>query len=110
MRKYLSLPPILVLTNVAFAGMTPGGSGAADPFTSMLLPMAIIFAIFYFLIIRPQAKKQKEHQKMLSEVAKGDSIVTSGGIHGAVVGVKEDVIQVRVADKVVAAARCAPFW
>ena len=103
MIKHAVFFPPFVLVGLpvsALAGATPMGSGAPDPFTSMLLPMAIIFAIFYFLIIRPQAKKQKEHQKMLGDLGKGDRIVTSGGIHGVVVGVKDDVIQVKIAENV----------
>lgn len=54
-----------------------------------ILPMVLIFAIMYFLILRPQAKKQKQHQAMIESVQKGDRIVTAGGIHGTVAGVKE---------------------
>ena len=53
------------------------------------LPLILIFVIMYVLIIRPQQKKQKEHQRMLDSVKKGDKVVTSGGIYGQVVGVKE---------------------
>ena len=66
---------------------TPGGSAF-----EFLFPMALIFLIFYFLLIRPQQKRQKEQDEMLKAVAKGDRIVTSGGIHGEVIGTADDVL------------------
>ncbi len=67
-----------------------------------LLPMLLIFAIMYFLIFRPQMKKQKQHQAMVASLKKGDKIVTAGGIHGTIEGVKEKegVLIVKVADNV----------
>jgi preprotein translocase subunit YajC len=77
----------------------PGGSGGTgspgDIFTT-LIPFALIIAIFYFLIIRPQNKKQKETQRMLSALKKGDKIVTIGGIHGVIQSVKEASVVVKV--------------
>jgi preprotein translocase subunit YajC len=61
-----------------------------------LLPFVAIIAIFYFLIIRPQNKKQKETQKMLAALKKGDKVVTIGGIHGVIQNVKESSIIVKV--------------
>jgi len=74
-----------------------GGSGLLG-----LLPFLLIFVIFWFLILRPQAKRQKEHQKMLEAVTKGDQIVTSGGLHGTVqrVNEKEGTLIVRIDDNV----------
>ncbi len=54
-----------------------------------ILPMVLIFAIMYFLIFRPQVKKQKQHQAMVSALKKGDRIVTAGGIYGTIAGIKE---------------------
>jgi preprotein translocase subunit YajC len=65
-----------------------------------LWPIVLIFVIFYFLLIRPQQKKQKEHQKMLESITKGDRVVTSGGIYGTVVGVKETVVVLKIAENV----------
>jgi len=80
-----------------------GGPQAADgaqgsPGGSLMtfLPFIAIIAIFYFLIIRPQNKKQKETQKMLSALKKGDRIVTIGGIHGTIQSVKEQSVIVKV--------------
>jgi preprotein translocase subunit YajC len=63
----------------------------SSPF-SMLVPMAAIFFIFYFLLIRPQQKKQRDLETMLKAIDKGDEVVTSGGLHGRVVGVADDVL------------------
>jgi preprotein translocase subunit YajC len=62
------------------------------------LPFILIIGIFYFLIIRPQNKKQKETQKMLSALKKGDRVVTIGGVHGTIQSVKESSVIVRVDD------------
>ncbi len=62
------------------------------------LPLIFLFAIFYFLIIRPQQKQQKEHAAMLEALSKGDSIVTSGGLLAEVVKVEEDFIKIKLND------------
>jgi preprotein translocase subunit YajC len=67
--------------------------GAQDPI-SFLFPMAAIMVIFYLLLIRPQQKKQKEHDELLKTVQKGDRIVTSGGLHGVVIGTSDDVLTI----------------
>ncbi|MDR1587464.1 MAG: preprotein translocase subunit YajC [Treponema sp.] len=82
------------------AGQQASGDAAAGPqsFVTSLIPFAAIIAIFYFLIIRPQNKKQKETKRMLSALKKGDRIVTIGGIHGTIQSVKESSVIVRVDD------------
>jgi len=65
-----------------------------------LLPLALIFIVFYFLLIRPQKQKEKQHQKMLEALNKNDEVVTSGGIHGTIVGVKEKTVTLRIDDNV----------
>lgn len=76
----------------------PQGS-AANPIVQ-LLPLALIFIIFYFLLIRPQKQKEKEHQRMISGVNKNDEIVTLSGIHGTVVNVKDKTVILRIDDNV----------
>lgn len=63
--------------------------GAGD-FVTMIIPMIAIMAVFYFLLFRPQQRKAKEHQDMVSKVSRGDTVVTSGGLIGRVVKVTDD--------------------
>jgi preprotein translocase subunit YajC len=65
---------------------------------SMFAEMALIFGAFYFLLIAPQKKKQKEHDKLVSALQSGDDIVTTGGIFGTITNVKDDRFVVRVSD------------
>lgn len=67
---------------------------------STILVFGSIFVIFYFMIIRPQQKRQKERQKMLDALEKGDKIITSGGIYGVVVGIEEKIVLVQISDNV----------
>ncbi|MCP5003666.1 MAG: preprotein translocase subunit YajC [Planctomycetes bacterium] len=71
----------------------PGGN-----FMTLLVPFALMFAIMYFLILRPQKRKEKDRLNMIENVRKNDRIITSGGVHGVVVSVKEKVVVVRVDD------------
>lgn len=73
-----------------------GGGGALIG----LWPIILIFVIFYFLLIRPQQKRQKEHQRMVESLKKGDRVLTSGGIYGTVVGVKENIVVLKIAENV----------
>ena len=76
---------------------TPGGGqpgGTSGLFG--LLPFVAIFAIFYFLMIRPQQKQRKETQRMLSELKKGDKVVTIGGVHGVIQSVRESAVILKV--------------
>ncbi len=69
-------------------------------FLQVLFPFILIFVIFYLLIIMPSRKKQKKHQQMVEELKPGDKIVTSGGIHGTVMGVQKDRIELKIAANV----------
>lgn len=75
-----------------------GAGGFGD--WSFIIMMVVIFAIFYFLMIRPQQKKQKELKAMLDNLAYGDTVMTSGGIHGKVTGLADAVVTLEIADKV----------
>ena len=78
-----------------------GGAGSASASSSLvgsLLPFLLIIVIFYLFLIRPQNKKQKETQKMLDALKKGDKVITIGGIHGTVSSVKENTVIVKVDD------------
>lgn len=72
-------------------------AGQGDPMTSLIF-MIVIFAVFYFLLIRPQAKRAKEHKKMVSALNKGDEVITSGGIYGKLSNVSEDSVDVDIAE------------
>lgn len=70
--------------------------------SGLIIPMVLIFAVMYFLIFRPQAKKQKTQQAMIKALQKGDKVVTSGGIYGTIVGIKESekTLLIEIAEKV----------
>lgn len=92
------------MLDIAYAMGTQGGGaaapgGAAGGFTS-LVPLILMFAIFYFLLIRPQQKKAKEHRDMVSNLKKGDRVMTNSGIYGRIVKLDDDTLTVEIADKV----------
>jgi len=72
---------------------------AANPLIN-LFPLVLIFVIFYFMLIRPQKTKEKEHQQVLKNLNKNDEVVTSSGIHGTVVNVKDKTITLRIDENV----------
>jgi preprotein translocase subunit YajC len=76
------------------------GGASAQSGLPMFVMMGLFVVIFYFLLIRPQQKKQKEHQSMLSKLAAGDEIVTAGGILGRIVEIRDDFITVEIAENV----------
>lgn len=65
-----------------------------------LMPIFLIFIIFYFLLIRPQQKQEKERQAMLKNIKKNDEVVTAGGLHGVVLNLKDKTVTVRIDDNV----------
>ncbi len=86
-----------MLISPAYAqAAAPGGS---DFFVS-LLPLVLIFAVFYFLLIRPQQRKVKEHRSLVEALKRGDQVLTSGGIFGKVTKVDENVVTVEIAKEV----------
>ena len=88
------------MNSLAYAmGNLGGGEGAGGGFGAFL-PLILMFAIFYFLLIRPQQKKAKQHKQLLAAIKKGDRVVSSGGLHGLVTGLTDDVVTVEIAPKV----------
>jgi preprotein translocase subunit YajC len=79
--------------------MAPGGEGGGS-LVSTLIMFGAIFLIFYFMIIRPQQKRAKERDKLLSNLEKGDKVVTNGGIHGVIAGLEEKTALLQVSDNV----------
>ncbi len=81
---------------IAYAAV-PQGPVEANPLVSFM-PFVLLMVIFYFLLIRPQQKRQKETQKMIDAVKKGDRVVTSGGVIGTVVGIQNDYLVLKLGD------------
>jgi len=89
------------LISIAYAmgqGGEAAGQGAGG--FSGFIPLILMFVIFYFLLIRPQQKKTKQHREMISALKKGDRIITSGGIHGRITGLDETTLTVEISDRV----------
>jgi preprotein translocase subunit YajC len=84
--------------DIAYAQAVPGVGGPGPMMT--LIPFILIFVIMYFMVIRPQQKKSKEHQDLLNKLKKNDEVMTSGGIYGKVVDLKETVVTLEVAPNV----------
>lgn len=87
-------------TTLLFLLAQASGQPAGGSLIGGLLPFILIFAIMYFLILRPQAKKQRDQRKMIESLDKGDQIVTIGGIYGQIISVKEGTLVVKIADNV----------
>ena len=77
-----------------------GGASGAGGMLSLALPIVLIFGVFYFLLIRPQQQRDKQHRTMLANLKKNDKVVTSGGLHGRVTDLGDDVITIEVAPNV----------
>jgi len=75
-------------------------SNQAYSLLQIVPPMVFMFIFFYFFIIRPQKTKEKEHQKMLDSLNKNDAVITSGGIHGTIVNVKDKTVILRIDENV----------
>lgn len=89
-----------MFVSTAFAQTAASASGGSDMFVQFM-PLILIFVVFYFLLIRPQQRKMKEHKAMLDSVRRGDRVVTGGGIIGVVTKVgPDDEIQVEIAENV----------
>jgi preprotein translocase subunit YajC len=85
---------------LAYAMGGTGGAGGEGSSFSAFVPLILMFAIFYFLLIRPQQKKAKQHRELLASLKKGDKVISSGGLHGLVTGLTDDVVIMEIAPKV----------
>ncbi len=90
------------LAGKALAADAPakGAPQGCEQMSGMLLPILLMFVIIYFMIIRPQQKQQKRHRQMLSELTKGDRIITSSGILGSITGITDAVVTLEIAKNV----------
>lgn len=86
-----------MFVSTAYAQTATGAGGGTDMIVQFL-PLILIFVVFYFLLIRPQQKKMKEHKAMLGAIRRGDRVVTGGGIIGTVTRADDDELQVEIAD------------
>jgi preprotein translocase subunit YajC len=87
----------MIISEALAQGTSGGGSG----FLIQIAPLVLIFAVFYFLLIRPQQKKMKEHKAMVAAISKGDKVVTAGGLLGTIVKVEDDrIASVEIAENV----------
>ncbi len=81
-------------------GGAAGGAGGGMAAFQQVIPLVFMFAIFYFLLIRPQQKKAKEHKALLEAMKKGDNVITAGGVHGKVTAVENDLVTLEIANNV----------
>ena len=81
-------------------GGVAGGAGGGMAAFQQIIPLVFMFAIFYFLLIRPQQKKAKEHKALLEAMKKGDNVITAGGVHGKVTAVENEIVTLEVANNV----------
>ncbi len=92
-----------MFTDIAYAlAGAPGGAGGEPQGAGGMLqfaPLILIFVIFYFLLIRPQSKKSKDHRQMLESLKKGDKIITTGGIHGFIEDIDGNIITLKIGIK-----------
>jgi len=86
------------MIDIAYAQTAPGFGGPGPMMT--IFPFILIFIIMYFMVIRPQQKKAKEHKEMLDKLKRNDEVMTSGGIYGKVIDLKETVVILEVAPNV----------
>ena len=84
------------MIGIAYAAGAGGAQGAQGGFGAFV-PLILMFAIFYFLLIRPQQKKAKEHAQMINNLKKGDRVVTTGGIHGTITSIDEGTATIEIA-------------
>lgn len=87
------------MVNRAFAAGA-GGAAEASPMWTFMAPMVLMVVIFYFLLIRPQQKKAKEHRQFLENLKRGDRVITTGGLCGEITAINDQIVTVEVADKV----------
>jgi preprotein translocase subunit YajC len=85
---------------IAYAMTGAGQEGSKQNPMSFFIFMAVLFAVFYFILIRPQQKRQKDQRQLLQNLKKGDKVITTGGLQGTIVNLSDAVVTVEIADKV----------
>jgi preprotein translocase subunit YajC len=92
-----------MFSDIAYAMAPPAGTqggGGAGPMLTSFLPLILIFVIFYFLLIRPQQKRAREHKQMVESLKKGDKVITSGGIYAVVESVGTNTVVLKISENV----------
>ncbi|MBW1676536.1 MAG: preprotein translocase subunit YajC [Deltaproteobacteria bacterium] len=91
---------VFILIDIVYAMGTGGGTSGEGGGFGAFAPLILMFVIFYFLLIRPQQKKQKQHRQMLGSIKKGDRVITSGGLYGRITGLTDTVVTLEISEKV----------
>lgn len=91
---------MLLASLFSFSQQAQPPTRTGGSFISVLIPFILVFLIFYLLIIMPSRKRQKKHQQMVEQLKPGDKVITSGGIHGTVMGVQKDKVELKIAANV----------
>ena len=92
----LGLFVVLLITLVSLGGCYPAETAEGGFDWTLIIFLVAIFALMYFVLIRPQRKKQKEHEQLVSELRRGDKVITSGGIYGVIESTSEDSVVIKV--------------
>ena len=85
---------LITLISIGGCAIPEGAEGGFDP--TIIIFLVLIFGVFYFLMIRPQRKRQKQHQQLVQELTRGDRVVTAGGIYGVIESTSEDSVVIKV--------------
>jgi len=91
---------MFLISLLTFSSQEQPASQGGGSFITAIIPFVLVFVIFYLLIILPSRRKQKKHQQMVEELKPGDKIITTGGIHGTVMGVQQDKIELKISTNV----------
>ncbi len=84
------------MVSTAYAMAANGAAGQQNPYSGMIM-LVVMFAIFYFLLIRPQQKRAKQHKQLVENLKAGDKVTTAGGIHGNITSLQDDTVTVEIA-------------
>ena len=100
MKKLFSFAAFLLVSTALAPSNVYAQDAAGGSSFGAFMPLILIFVFFYLFLLRPQQKKAKEHQQLLNSLRKDDEIITAGGIYGTVVSVKENIVEVKIANGV----------
>ena len=87
---------LLITLLVFLGGCVPPEEGEEGSIWTLIIPMLLIFGVFYFLIIRPQRRRKKQHDELMQELKRGDKVITTGGIYGVVESLSDDSVVLKI--------------